>query len=171
VFPKLVGNGLYGHVAHGYWKDIGTPDRYLEGTFDILEGTVSTEVQQRLDSFLHVAEDVENAGRIAPAALVEQGVRIGQDAHIGGRVVLERGATVGARSRVEQSVVMQGTEIGADCVVRDAIIAGGVRIGDRCHIEGHAVIGEGVTIGADNVITNGARIFPHVTLPDGAIKF
>src|SRR4051794_5675216 len=27
VFPRLVGNGLYGHVAHGYWLDIGTPDR------------------------------------------------------------------------------------------------------------------------------------------------
>ena len=24
----------------GYWRDIGTPDRYLEATFDILEGTV-----------------------------------------------------------------------------------------------------------------------------------
>jgi mannose-1-phosphate guanylyltransferase len=33
------------------------------------------------------------------------------------------------------------------------------------------VLGEGVTIGADNVITHGARIFPGVQLPDGAIRF
>ena len=33
------------------------------------------------------------------------------------------------------------------------------------------MLGEGVTIGADNVITNGARIFPGVELPDGAIQF
>src|SRR3954471_12390557 len=33
VFPRLVGAGLYGHVAEGYWLDIGTPERYLEGTF------------------------------------------------------------------------------------------------------------------------------------------
>jgi len=33
------------------------------------------------------------------------------------------------------------------------------------------VLGEGVTVGADNVIAHGARIFPGVTLPDGAIKF
>jgi acetyltransferase-like isoleucine patch superfamily enzyme len=33
------------------------------------------------------------------------------------------------------------------------------------------VIGEGVTIGADNVITHGARIFPGVVLGDGAIRF
>ena len=37
VFPELVGNGLYGHEATGYWLDIGTPERYLQATFDILE--------------------------------------------------------------------------------------------------------------------------------------
>ena len=172
VFPRLVGAGLYGHVAEGYWLDIGTPDRYLEGTFDILEGTVQTGVQARLgDAFVSVAADCENGGRVIPASIVEQGCRIGADARIGGRTVLERGVSIGARSQVERAVVLQGTEIGEDCVIRGCIIGGGVRIGDRCHVEGLAVLGEGVTIGADNVITNGARIFPGVTIPDGAIKF
>ena len=40
VFPRLVGDGLFAYVGEGYWLDIGTPERYLEGTFDILEGTV-----------------------------------------------------------------------------------------------------------------------------------
>ena len=44
VFPRLVGEGLYAYVGEGYWLDIGTPERYLEGTFDILEGTVATAV-------------------------------------------------------------------------------------------------------------------------------
>ena len=53
VFPRLVGEGLYAFVGDGYWLDIGTPERYLEGTFDILEGTVSTAVHERLgDGFL-----------------------------------------------------------------------------------------------------------------------
>ena len=41
VFPQLVGDGLYGHVSSGYWMDIGTPERYLQATFDILEGNVA----------------------------------------------------------------------------------------------------------------------------------
>jgi mannose-1-phosphate guanylyltransferase len=172
VFPRLVGNGLYGHVAHGYWLDIGTPERYLQGTFDILEGSVASGVQERVgEHFIAVAEDVESAGRIIPSAIVEPGCRIGAEARIGGRVVLETGVTVGEGTVVERAVVMQGAEIGAHCVIRGCIIAGGVRIGDHCHVEGLSVIGEGVTIGSDNVITNGARIFPGVTLPDGAIKF
>ena len=44
MFPTLVGHGLYGYEGSGYWLDIGTPERYLQATFDILEGEVRTEV-------------------------------------------------------------------------------------------------------------------------------
>src|SRR3954454_20464013 len=48
VWPRLVGDGLYGFAAKAYWLDIGTPERYLQGTFDILEGHVKTAVTERL---------------------------------------------------------------------------------------------------------------------------
>src|SRR5918996_3111281 len=65
VFPRLVGEGLYGYVSDGYWLDIGTPERYLEGTFDILEGTVASDVQRRMgEGFLCVEDGVDNNGRI-----------------------------------------------------------------------------------------------------------
>ena len=35
-------HGLYGLRLDGYWIDIGTPERYLEATWDILEGRVET---------------------------------------------------------------------------------------------------------------------------------
>lgn len=172
VFPRLVGDGLYGYVSDGYWLDIGTPERYLEGTFDILEGTVVSGVQERMgDGFLCVEEGVDNAGRIIPSALVETACRIGEGARIGGRVVLERGVMVGDNTTIERAVVMQGAEIGRDCTISGCIVGGGVRIGDGCHVDGMSVLGEGVTIGAGNVVSNGARVFPGVTLPDGALLF
>ena len=172
VFPRLVGEGLYGYVSDGYWLDIGTPERYLEGTFDILEGTVVSGVQERMgDGFLCVEEGVDNAGRIIPSALVETACRIGEGARIGGRVVLERGVMVGDNTTIERAVVMQGAEIGRDCTISGCIVGGGVRIGDGCHVDGMSVLGEGVTIGAGNVVSNGARVFPGVTLPDGALLF
>src|ERR671918_118806 len=64
VFPRLVGDGLFGCVSDGYWLDIGTPDRYLQGTFDILEGMVATNVAARMgDGFLCIEEGVESGGR------------------------------------------------------------------------------------------------------------
>jgi mannose-1-phosphate guanylyltransferase len=172
VFPRLVGDGLYGCVAGGYWLDIGTPERYLEGTFDILEGTVSTPVGERMgNSFLCVEDGVENRGRLIPSALVETGCRIGEGARIGGRVVLEHGVTVGAGTTIERAVIMQGSEIGENCTLAGCVVAGGARIGDRCTIDGLSVLGEGVTLGDGNVVSNGARIFPGVSLPDGALLF
>ncbi|MDQ4041795.1 MAG: nucleotidyltransferase family protein, partial [Actinomycetota bacterium] len=71
VFPRLVGEGLYGFAGEGYWLDIGTPDRYLQATFDILERNVRTAAGDRLGAgFLSVDEGAESHGRAVPPALV-----------------------------------------------------------------------------------------------------
>ena len=52
VFPRLVGQGLYGRRLEGYWVDIGTPERYLQASWDILEGVVETAVRPTADGLL-----------------------------------------------------------------------------------------------------------------------
>jgi mannose-1-phosphate guanylyltransferase len=172
VFPKLIGNGLYAYAGSGYWMDIGTPHRYLRGTWDILEGNVTTEVSKRLDgSFLAVGEGVGGQGRIIPPALVEEGCTIGAGAQVGSLAVLGPNVSVGAGTTIERAVVLSGAEIGPNCTLRDCIVAAGARVGEGTHVEGEAVLGEGVTVGAGNVLSNGLRLFPGVSLPDGAIRF
>jgi mannose-1-phosphate guanylyltransferase len=172
IWPRLVGDGLYGFAADAYWLDIGTPERYLQGTFDILEGNVRTAVTERLGSdYVDVADHVEAKGRIVPPAIVERGCRIEQSAHVGSLVVLGEGVGVGEGSKIERSVVLNGTQIGPRCTLQDCIVAAGVRIGEGTVVSGGAVLGEGVTIGARNVLTRGVRVFPQTELPDGAITF
>src|SRR5665213_1624501 len=172
VWPRLIGDGLYGSPSESYWLDIGTPERYLQGTFDIIEGNVATAVQERLGSdYLAVDEGAEVQGRVIPPAVIERGVSIAEGAHVGSLVVLGQDVSIGEGSTVERAVIMNGAEIGAGCTLRDCIVAAGARVGAGTRITGGAGLGEGVTVGADNVIAHGARIFPGVTLPDGAIKF
>ncbi len=172
VWPLLVGEGLYGYPSESYWLDIGTPDRYLKATFDIIEGNVSTEVRERLGAdYLAVAPSAEVLGRVIPPAVLERGVKIADGAHAGSLVVLGQGVSLAEGASVERAVVLDGTEIGEGCTLRDCIVAAGCRIGPRTHLSGGVVLGEGVTLGADNVIAGGARIFPGVSIPDGAIKF
>jgi mannose-1-phosphate guanylyltransferase len=172
VWPRLVGDGLFGFAARSYWLDIGTPERYLQGTFDILEGNVRTAVAERLgDTFLAIAPGAEVYGRVIPPAVVERGCHIDSSAHVGSLVVLADGVRIGPGCTVERAVVLNGAEIGAGCILRDCIVAAGCRVGAGTHITGGAVLGEGVTVGENNVISRGARIFPAVTLPDEAIKF
>src|SRR3712207_1866850 len=110
IWPQLVGDGLYG-FAHerAYWLDIGTPERYLQGTFDIIEGGVKTAVSERLGSgYIAVSDGVETRGRIVPPAVVERGCLVEEGAHVGSLVVLGDGVRVGSDTRIERSVVMQG---------------------------------------------------------------
>jgi len=172
VFPELVGDGLYGFAGDGYWLDIGTPDRYLQATFDILERNVATAVGNELgDNYLSVAGDGSFTGRVVPPARVGTGCRIAGDARVGSLAVLGDNVRVGESTTIERAVVFDGAEIGPNCHLRYCILGAGARIGANTHIEDGTVLGEGVTVGSDNILTHGARIFPGVSLPDGAIRF
>jgi len=172
VWPQLVGDGLYAYAHQAYWLDIGTPDRYLQATFDILERNVSTRVGEQLgDNYLSVAGDGAFNGRVVPPARVGAGCRIAGGARVGSLAVLGDNVRVGEGTTIEQAVVFNGAEIGPHCHLRYCIVGAGGRIGANTHIESGVVLGEGVTVGADNVLSHGARIFPGVSLPDGAIKF
>jgi mannose-1-phosphate guanylyltransferase len=172
VFPALVGNGLYGCPSDRYWLDIGTPDRYLQATFDILEGNVSTEVGARLAaSGMRLVEPSVVQGRVVAPAVVGAGSAIADHAIVGGRAVLGRDVRIGEGSHIESAVLLDGVTVGARTTISGSIVASGVSIGDHCRIEGGVVLGQGVGMGRDNVLAAGARIFPGVKLPDGAITF
>jgi mannose-1-phosphate guanylyltransferase len=172
VFPGLVGNGLFGYEASGYWLDIGTRDRYLQATYDILEGTLRTEVGRRLQESRLVAVDGGAIdGRVVAPALVGPECTLRQGSVVGDRSVLGRGVMVGEGAHVESSVLLDGAQVGAGSVVRGSIIGPDVVIGERCHLDGGVMLGAGVKLGAGNALAAGARIFPGVELPEGAITF
>jgi mannose-1-phosphate guanylyltransferase len=173
VWPRLVGSGLYGFPADGaYWMDIGTPERYLQGTFDILEGRVRTAVLDRLGSdFLAVDGAVGGGGRIVPPAVVGAGCRVDPGAQVGSLAVLGRGVHVGAGARVERAVVLDGAEVGAGCELTDCVVAPGARLADGVVVRGGAIVGEDVTVGRGNVLAAGIRVFPGTSLAAGSITF
>ena len=53
--------GLYGIRLEGYWIDIGTPDRFLEANWDILEGRVQTVVAEQIEGSTLIGEGCEIA--------------------------------------------------------------------------------------------------------------
>lgn len=173
VWPRLVDAGLFGFADHdAYWIDIGTPERYLEATFDILERKVQTaRGGEFADTYLDVDESVVCDGRVIPPAVVGANARIAAGANVGSLVALGAGVSVGADSIVERCVVLDNTHIGAECVLRNCIVGPGVHIADRTHVVDGAMLGAGVSVGADNIIARGARIFPGVEVPDGGIAF
>jgi mannose-1-phosphate guanylyltransferase len=168
VFPKLIGRGLYGHATTGYWLDIGTPQRYLQATFDILAGTVHTELGAQLAeaSSILIADGSSVDGSVVAPALVGAGCEIARDATVGELAVLGPRVRIAERAVVERSVVLEGSSVGTGSIVRGAIVGPNVRIEDGCQIDGDAVLGDGAVVGSGNVLEPGARIFPGVVLPE-----
>jgi mannose-1-phosphate guanylyltransferase len=144
IFPELVGSGLYGYPAAGYWKDIGTPRRYLEGTWDLLAGVIDSTLPER-----------DETGSL----VYEGGLTSG--AHIGPQAVVGRHCSVGSDSSVERAVLHDRVAVGADCMLRECVVAEGARIGDGAEVRPGAVIGKDARVAAGTVVAEDARVEPN----------
>lgn len=166
VFPKLVGSGLYSRRLEGYWMDIGTPDRYLQACWDILDGHVESEPGRRVGPdgiFVDPSASVDGTVSLRGPAFVERGVTIAPGATVGERAVLGARSTVGKGARIESSALHPGCSIGADASVTGAILAAGVVVEDGASVPGGAVIGEGARISATARLGADARVGPGET--------
>jgi mannose-1-phosphate guanylyltransferase len=144
VFPALVGDGLYGWHAEGYWIDIGTPERYLEATRDLLSGRVASTLPPR---------DEEGS-------LLHEGARAAAGSRVGPLSVLGRGAWVGFDSAVERSVLHDGVRVGSRCRVTDAVLADGVVLQDGARVGALAMVGSGATVCSGATVAPGERVPP-----------
>jgi mannose-1-phosphate guanylyltransferase len=151
VFPGLVGEGLYGYLAEGYWIDIGTPQRYLESTWDLLAGRVHSKLPPR-----------DETGSLVDESCLVSG------AHVGPQSVLGRHCSVGSDSRIERSVLHDRVVVGADATVRESVLGEGVRVGQRATIGPRVMAGAGAVIGDDAVVDAGVRLDPGAEVEAGA---
>jgi mannose-1-phosphate guanylyltransferase len=151
IFPALVGEGVQGFPAAGYWIDIGTPDRYLEATWDLLAGRPRSKLPPRDET----------------GSLVYEGCLL-SGAHVGPQAVLGRHCSVGSDSRVERSVLHDRVVVGADAAVVESVLATRVRVGASARVLPGAVVGAGAVIGEGATIGEGARVDPGVEIESGA---
>jgi mannose-1-phosphate guanylyltransferase len=152
IFPSLVGDGLYGWQAAGYWIDIGKPERYLEATYDLLSGRVESALPPRDET----------------GSLVYDGCLV-SGAHIGPQTVLGRHCSVGTDARVERSVLHDRVLVGPDAAVVASVLAERVRVGDGARVGPGALIGAGATVGPEAVVGEGASVDPGARVEGGAV--
>jgi mannose-1-phosphate guanylyltransferase len=126
VFPRLIGKGLYGIRLEGYWIDIGTPNRFLEANWDILEKRVETVMSDQLDEPMMVGEGCE----ISVGAELRQPCVVGAGSRIGDGAVIER------------SVLLDGCTVEDGATVSNCILSAGVTVEAGAKLDGE-VVGEG----------------------------
>ena len=150
VFPRLIGEGLYALPLPGYWMDIGTPDRYLQATWDILERRVETELGGRLDGegrLVDADAEVDESATVSGPALIGAGVRIGPEAVVGPRAVVGPSCEIEADATVSSTVLLSECRVGEGAEVRGSIAGDGAQVAAGAAVSEGSVLGAGETAG------------------------
>jgi mannose-1-phosphate guanylyltransferase len=160
TFPGLVASGakVLGVVEETYWRDLGTPDAFVQGSADLVLGAIdSTAIPP-------------SALPAQPDALVLDGAHIAADAKLAAGCTVGAGARIAAGATVHGSVVGENALVGENAVVVNSIVGRGARIGAQTHLDG-VVVGDGATVGARNELKSGMRVWCDSTIPDAAVRF
>ena len=138
IFPALIAQArpLYGFESDAYWIDLGTPEKYLQAHFDILDGKVGFEPQYNSPFIAEGARaDDEGIGPhvvVCAGAVVEREAVV-EDAVVHADAVIEHGATVrrsilGPRSRVGAGAVVNRSVLGEGAVVPAGVALDDARV-------------------------------------------
>lgn len=156
TFPQLLESGahLHGHVDSAYWRDMGTPEAFVQAGADLVRGVAPSP------------ELPEPPGEV----LVLTGAQLDTDAVVDGGSTAGRGSVVASGARVSVSALFDGAHVERDAVVERCIIGAGARIGAGAVVR-DAVIADRASIGAGCELLAGVRVWPDVQLPAGGVRF
>ncbi len=137
VYPPLMAAGaIRGHVAAGYWNDLGTPGRYLEAVRDLLDGRVPLGRFAGVEP-LSAAIEVAPGVRAAPGAVIAPAARVAAPSWVGPGARIEAGAEVGPHAAVDA-----GALVPAGAVVREAALWAGTSLAPGERVEGMVAAGD-----------------------------
>ncbi len=147
IFPGVIASArpVVGFGSDAYWRDLGTPQNYLQAHFDLLDGRVR--------------------GRSYDAPWVAARADVHLRAHLGRWVAVGAGVMVGADAQVDDSVIHAGASIGERAEIVDSIVGPGARVGAGASL-GASVLGEGSVV-PDNAVLRDARVPAGSTASSG----
>ncbi len=138
IFPQLIERGerVYAFPSQCYWLDLGTPEKYLQAHFDMLEGKTGDDAP--------------------PAPSIDATASVDLRAHVGRWVVIGPGAVVGANAEVDEAVLLAGAVVEEGAHVRSSILGPGSRVGRGAGVLG-SVLGEGARV-AEGGSASGTKV-------------
>lgn len=148
VFPDILKQRkpFYAYVMqNNYWRDIGTPQSYLDAHEDFLSGKIKNFEIEKNEQI-----KTDATANIDTKSILGNDCEVGANARIIGSV-LGANVRVGENAVVENSVIWENTEISSHAQIRRAVV------GRNCKIEKNAVISDGTLLGDETRISEHSR--------------
>jgi mannose-1-phosphate guanylyltransferase/phosphomannomutase len=174
VFPALIAAGapVYGHVAAGYWEDVGTHASYLKAHADVLLGRVDVQLPGfEVAPRIWVGDGAEVDGDalltapvcIGENAKVEGGAFLGELTVLGSNVVVKGGAVL------ERAIVHDNVFVGSAVGLRGCVIGKATDLMRAARVEEGAVIGDECIVEEEAFVSGGVKVYPFKTIDAGCV--
>jgi len=149
VFPDLLKHEkpFYAYVLSGnYWRDIGTPESYLQAHQDFFGGKIKGFKVERNNQ-----SDIATTAIVDKHSIVGAGCVIKPNAKIINSVI-GQGVHIEEKAVIENSVIWAHTRISTAAQIRNAVI------GRSCHIGKNVSIGENTVLGDKTSLTDYTQV-------------
>jgi mannose-1-phosphate guanylyltransferase/phosphomannomutase len=174
LFPLLLDKGLplYGHVADGYWADVGHLEAYLEVHRDILDRKLRIRPSGfELEGGVWLGEGAE----IDPRATVEGPVYVGDNSRVedGATVrdhtVLGKGVVIKGGAFLHRAVVHDNAYVGSTASLRGCVLGKNADVKHGARLEEGVVVSDGSYVGEGAVLSPGVKVYPFKNVEPGAL--
>lgn len=108
VFPDLLAQQkrVTGFIWDGYWMDLGTPAKYLQGQLDMLTGQMPSD-------------SVQEATEVKPTVWVSKSAKVDEQAQLSGPCFIGAGTFIGPKAKI-----VAGTIVGAQSLIDKPLAPG-----------------------------------------------
>jgi len=142
---------VQGAKVDGYWMDMGTSERYRRIHWDLLDGKLKLDLEEReRGGGIRIGEGTEIAqgAMLVPPVLVGSRVKIGERAVVGPYAVIGDDCVIGRGAKIVHSILWDRCTAAEAAQLNRCIVGSGLKIGSR-HLLHEAVV---------NVITEAETI-------------
>ncbi len=174
LFPAMMaaGDSIYGHIADGYWCDVGNIEEYMQANADVLAGKVALPqpIGEHIGGGVWVGKDVEiapNAQLYGPIYLGNE-VKIKGDVIIHGPAVIRDSTVIDNFSRIERSILWRNNYVGESCELHGVIVSRQCSIKAKVMAFEGAVIGDNCILGEGCLIDSNVKLWPRKEIEAGA---
>lgn len=149
LFPELLNrrkNFFAFVMRENYWRDIGTPQSYLEAHLDFLAEKIKGFTFEKTKNF-----DVATMASIDATSIIGEDCVVKSNARIVNSV-LGPGVHVEEKAVIENSVVWAHTRVSTASQIKNAVI------GRSCYIGKNSVVSDGAVLGDKSSLTDYTKI-------------
>ena len=173
LFPILLEQdmGLYGYIAEGYWKDVGSLNEYQDAHSDALRGLVNASIPGEKRANLHVGPgsqidtDLKN---LTGVVVIGKNTRIHSDVTIANSVIGDN-CDVQQGSVIKNCVIWAGTKIGTNVEMSADVIGTDCSIGDDVVISENVFMSDRCIVGRRSRLSANIKLWPEKVVEEGSV--